>query len=784
MFNKGIRRRLLVSFCLMAVAVTCLALPLSDWLIGRNFSAFEIGKGRDDADRLQLLLTQKLEQISANAVDYGNWALAVDYLRSGDPEFIEENFFPDALRNFDADYVFITDSALAVRYLAGTPEYAGGANDDRMQPLAPASIAPVLNDPLIRKLASKRGDSYFIRRLGSRWYLIGASSITTPNQDQDVNGVLGFASELTPARKSALQALAQVPFELKDLSGQSEGSWLVGGDINTLRKLRDQAGQAMAVLDIQYPRPLAAQLRVARRLLLSLSIGVFIIGCLLVWLLVDRGVITRLEKMDRGLDAISRGHSASLPTSDRNDEVDHIASGFNRLYAELSSVNQIWRHEAQHDALTGLGNRAHLLRLLEGRLYGASEHAPLALLLLDLDGFKTINDIYGHAMGDRVLKRVADCLRTHLAEDHPCFRLGGDEFAVLAGGETEAEVRALAEVLNQAIRSADFGENMGTLLSVSIGVAWLQNRRSVMTPSEVMQRADIALYSIKRRNRDGYALFDDSMLHEMQQQYDIQRSLSAAIKNGEVQAWFQPIVSAVDHRVLRFEALARWKHHDIGWVEPARFVSVAEQHFIAARLDLSILRQSLAALPSICALAPDTGISVNVSAQSLLDKDYVAEVGKLLSESRLGERDLVLEVTETILAQNEEALIEPLAALSAQGVSIVLDDFGVGHSSLSRLVQIRPGGIKLDGSFVRNRSEGGDRVCRALIGFARQLEIQVTAECVETPGDAAFLKAAGCHALQGFLFSQPKPLHEIIAWLIQRKPSQRVAITSDDAGWD
>jgi predicted signal transduction protein with EAL and GGDEF domain len=364
--------------------------------------------------------------------------------------------------------------------------------------------------------------------------------------------------------------------------------------------------------------------------------------------------------------------------------------------------------------------------------------------------------------------RVADCLRDQLPPEARAFRLGGDEFAVLVEPCGRAQALALAASLNLALREGQFCDHAGTQISASIGVVHKPAASRVPHASDLIQRADIALYSVKRGNRDDHALFDDSMLHAIQQRNEIERALREAIAEGRIETWFQPIVSADDHRVLRLEALARWHHGQRGWIEPSRFVAIAEQNYLAAALDLGVLRAAVQALPRIRALVPHAGMSVNVSVQSLLDADYIAAVPRILAEGGLCGHDLILELTETMLSENEQVLARPIAVLREHGVLIQLDDFGVGYSSLGRLAQLDPLGIKLDGSFVLNRRHGGDRVCRAVIGLADQLGIQVTAEFVESQEDAQFLRSAGCAALQGYWLTAPLPLAQLLEWLRAR----------------
>jgi diguanylate cyclase (GGDEF)-like protein len=778
----GLRGRLMVGFALMALLLAAAYVPFTKSLIDARFEAFEINEAQDEARRLELVLKERVEALRVHAIDYGDWGATVDYVRTDSPDFIAENVYSGVLTNFDADYAFILDRSLSPRFIGGTPTYTGNPYREALYPLPAARIAPLVTDPRIRALLDKPGAFGLILVIDGRWYMVGASAVTDPRLPgrRPVHGVIGFVSELSPQRLARIADLVGVPFTLSDNTRQPASSRLEAGDVVMHRILQDRNGRAMAALDIRYRQPLTAQIQATHGLFLLAVIGILLLSAGMIWVLIDRGLISRLERLDHGLERLSSGDLGQLPVSRNGDEVDRLAAGVNRLYGELQALNDAWRHEALHDPLTGLGNRAELLRRIEKALGECRSQASVALVLLDLDGFKTINDLYGHAVGDRVLKRVATCLQETLPQDTACFRLGGDEFAVLLLRWTAAEVDAWAERLNRSIRSPQFFENVGTLLSVSIGIAWQLDDGTALVPSELIQRADIALYTIKRRSRDGHATFDESMLSAMQRQNDIQRSLHEAIEAGQIEIWFQPIVAAQGHRVLRFEVLARWQHPTLGWIAPVQFITIAEQFHIATRLDLLVLRKGLSALRSLRAFAPDLLLSVNVSAQSLLHGEYPGRVRALLEELELRGDDFILEVTETSLSQNEDALSEPIAALAALGVRIELDDFGAGYSSLGRLAQLQPHGIKLDGSFVQNLQHGGDRVCRAVVGMARQLGVEVTAEFVETTVEAAFLEKAGCDALQGYLFSEPLPLSACLGWLSERTVAPRAISETTD----
>lgn len=771
MAARGIRSRLLISLLLMAIVVVGVALPLANGLIQAKFSAFELGKARDDADRLQLVLSERIDRLRTHAVDYADWTDTAAYIRGTYPGYLQSNFDPGVLENFDADHVFVLDGELKLRYAASLQRNADDPGLDTLRPMTTARLSTFLAEPRVRDTLARDNGIGFVAWLGDRWFLLGVAAIMDPEAEPPLEklGLVAFVTELTPARVAGIEHIANVPLALAQTPSGEEGSILSGDDVLTRRPLPDTSGQPAAWIDIHYPRPLLEQTRIARQLLLALSVGIFVVGSLLVWRIVDRGVITRLEQMQRELQAMTDGERHALSPGTHGDEVDLVADRINRLYAEVKLVSGQWRHEAMHDALTGLGNRANLLQQIEARLAGGGIREPIALVLVDLDGFKAINDLFGHAMGDHVLIQVAVCLRDQFSRGAQSFRLGGDEFAVLAPCANGDEALALAGTINDAIAALDLAGMSRGIVGGSIGVALASPGGADLSANQLLQRADVALYNVKRQGRNGRALFDDAMLRDMQLRNDLLRSLDQAISDGGLEPWFQPIVAAEGHGVLRFEVLARWHHPGSGWIDPARFVAIAELNNMAASLDLAVLERALRALPQLHQHAPDLALSVNVSAQSLLDDAYVQAVTGLLAKPANRGIDLTLEITETAFTDNEEALVAPVAALQALGVRIVLDDFGVGYSSLARLAHIQPSGIKLDGSFVRNRRQGGDRICRAVIALAHEFDIAVTAEWIETAEDAECLRDWHCDALQGFHFAPPMRLDDALAWLAARR---------------
>ncbi len=760
MAARGIRSRLLASIALMALAVLGIALPIADGVIRSRFAAFELTKADDDADRLQLLLGERMDRLRMHAVDYAEWTAAANYLRGTNPGFVGQNLYADSLRNFEADQVFVLGAAMDPREMRSLSSDVGA----ELEPMPERLRAGLLADPRVRGIGQREGGRGFVTRIDDRWYLVGVAAVRDPSLPSlPPIGALGFAAALDGARAREFEEMANLPLRLADTAPGAEGSTLDGDDVATVRRLFDTRGEPTGWLDIHHPRPLLEQTRLASWLLLAMSVGVFLVGSVLAWWLIDRRLVSRLERMRGELPALAAGERDALTTASPPDEIDDVAARVNALHGELSRVSTQWRHEATHDPLTGLGNRARLLADLDARLARTS---PMALLLLDLDGFRALNDLFGHATGDHVLRLVAARLRTLAADGAQAYRLGGDEFALLLPAPTPADAMALGGDAIAALRTLEPDSMSAGVVGASIGVAWADAGSGRV--DEMLQHADVALAQARRRGRDGLALFDATMLRELQASTELARALDRAIAAGDIDAWFQPIVAADDHRVVGFEVLARWWLPGSDWVSPTDFVGLAERNGRAAALDLAVLRRALQAWPGLQAVAPALGLSVNASAQSLLDADYVAGVLRLLDEHGGAASGLTLEVTETAFAENQETLVAPVAALRAGGVRIVLDDFGVGHSSLSRLARLQPHGLKLDGSFVRHRGDGGDRLCRAVIALAHEFGIPVTAEWVETADDADCLRRWHCDTLQGFHFAAPMPLAEAVAWLQAR----------------
>ncbi|MGX5733298.1 EAL domain-containing protein [Bosea thiooxidans] len=414
------------------------------------------------------------------------------------------------------------------------------------------------------------------------------------------------------------------------------------------------------------------------------------------------------------------------------------------------------RYLAEHDPLTGLANRTQLGERLETALDAARKiEARLAVLLLDLDGFKAINDQYGHPVGDEVLRVVSKRLAGILRTVDTVSRLGGDEFCIVqASLEHSGAANDLADRIIAALASPIVVGTLRVAVSTSIGIAVFPDDGG--TSEQLLHRADIALYAAKRAGRRGYKRYDGRASIPDTEDWDVESDLRAALAHDQLSLAFQPLAAAADGTVRGFETLARWDHPTRGQIAPDLFIPVAESAGLIHELGSWVLHKACAA----AATWPwDLQVAVNVSPIQLENADLVAAVKSALAASNLPAGRLELEITETALLGSNATALAIFSELKALGVSLALDDFGSGWSSLATLRDFKFDRIKIDRSFITHIESDAHCVAivRAVLSLGLALNVPVTAEGVEAHGQLAALRQMGCAELQGYYLGRPRP---------------------------
>ena len=430
-------------------------------------------------------------------------------------------------------------------------------------------------------------------------------------------------------------------------------------------------------------------------------------------------------------------------------------------------------HMARHDALTDLPNRVLLRERLDHELKRVKRGECLAVLCLDLDQFKGVNDALGHPVGDELLKLVSVRLRGCTREIDTVARLGGDEFAIIM---TQMQQPTDAASLSKRIRDSVTrpyqidGHQIVTDISIGISVAPID----AMEPDPLLRNADMALYGAKADGRGTYRFFEQEMNTRMKARRELEMDLRKALLGKEFELHYQPLVSLQTNDVNAFEALLRWDHAKRGMVSPAEFIPIAEETGLIVPLGEWVLNTA-------CQEAvnwPDhIKVAVNLSPAQLNNRNLLTMVTEALASSGMSADKLQLEITETVLLQNTFATLTTLHELRRMGVQIALDDFGTGYSSLSYLRSFPFDKIKIDRSFIQDLSNGAEplAIVNAVAGLAKCLNMTSTAEGVETQAQLEALQSVGCTEMQGYLFSRARPANEIRQFFTRKSVGKKGA---------
>lgn len=434
--------------------------------------------------------------------------------------------------------------------------------------------------------------------------------------------------------------------------------------------------------------------------------------------------------------------------------------GVSRDVTERKRVEEQIEYQAYHDALTGLPNR----RLFRDRLTVALAHArrmkhPLAVMFLDLDRFKVVNDTLGHSTGDELLKTVGTRLQASLREEDSIARMGGDEFTILlADLKTTDDSAKIAQKVLDTVAQPLKVDGTELFVTTSIGIALFPSDGD--TAEALLANADHAMYRAKDAGRNSYQMFTPAMNNRALERLSLENDLRHALDRGELELHYQPQINIASGRVTGVEALLRWNRPGFGLVGPKDFIPIAEETQLIVPIGEWVLREACRQARDWRSIRPGGfRMAVNLSPRQFQHSDLPHVIASALELSGIAPHDLELEITESLAMQNTTRTIATLQRLREMGVQIAIDDFGTGHSSLNYLRSFPIDSVKIDQEFVQEieGSEADRAIVSAVIGMARGLRLRVTAEGVETEGQLAFLREQGCEDVQGFLFGEPVP---------------------------
>ncbi len=446
--------------------------------------------------------------------------------------------------------------------------------------------------------------------------------------------------------------------------------------------------------------------------------------------------------------------------------------------AALAMARQM-AHAAEHDALTGLPNRMLLNDRVSQAIIAAPHHMKkVAVLFLELDGFKHINDSLGHPIGDKLLQSIANRLVECARDSDTVSRQGGDEFVVLLSEVEQAEDAAIAaRRMLQTVAECYSIDRHDLHVTASVGVSVYPD--DGLDAETLIKNADTAMYQAKESGRQSYEFFKPAMNVRAVERQSLEEGLQRALERRELTLYYQPQVNLTTGAITGAEALIRWMHPTRGLVSPADFIPVAEDCGLILSIGAWVLREACGqARAWMDAGLRATNMAVNVSAMEFRDQNFLENLFAILAETGLDPKSLELELTESVLMKHASSTAKILQTLRESGMRVAVDDFGTGYSSLSYLRKFPVDTLKIDQSFIRQISTDGDdtTIVKAVIGMARDLKLRVIAEGVETPEQAVFLRACRCQEAQGYYFGRPVPPQQFAMLLRNGIPESSVVI--------
>lgn len=651
---------------------------------------------RMDAARETRTLSGALQtsttMVQRDLQDYAMWDDAVRHVaRRFDPAWIDDNITAYLGKSQGYDHVFVTgpDNRTVYAFSHGRM-----AHDDASRTLGPAFTKSLA---AVRRMHTGQSQSIagFTRQHG-RLYIYSVAAVVPLTGKVGLPPGGKYALSIATEVDSAFLEKIRLTHQLPPITIRHSGGMV---------PIEDFEGAPLVWLDLALRKP-GTHLR-----------GQTLPGLILIILLCSAVAASIVRQGGRAMNALRASQARAL-------------------------------HHANHDPLTALPNRRVLLERIRSRLDAAQ---PVSLIYMDLDGFKEVNDLYGHRAGDDLLREATERIAGTAGPDALIARMGGDEFAVLASDDQGLDPTELARRIIDGFHGSFAIAGANVLVGVSIGV--------VTTPpdceldvDELMRRADVAMYSAKARGKNRWQLYASHMDTGHDVRKRLEHDLRAAIEANAIEVAYQPIVSAATGEIVCVEALARWTHPREGMIPPDVFIPLAEMTGLIGALGEQVLAKACRAIAPF-----DLDLSVNLSPAQFWDAHLVGSIARVLKQEAFPANRLELEITENYLMRRPDAAAGVMEELRTLGIRMALDDFGAGFASIGYLRQLKFDRLKIDKQFVSDATadEAATELLVAIMAIGRALRLEITAEGVETEGQATLVKACGCHRMQGWFHGRP-----------------------------
>jgi diguanylate cyclase (GGDEF)-like protein len=763
---SSLSRWLTVRLLLVMAAASVCILLLCFVLLSVLFDRFEHEAARTELGRVEAVLLRDSQTLAEMVDDYARWDDTYRAVRGEYPEFMDDNITLTSVRNLRFQAVAMLDDRgqlLAARQL-DQGELRTALEPEWAQALSGASV-----------LAQCHADREGMVWLPNVALMVARAPINNTAGNAKPTGCLVFARLMDADYFSSLQPFTGVQASLlREGVVPAHQHSLLNTEPSLAHKPLSQFAATLQVM--HQPSLSQQQMPIFWLTSLALLLATFMaVGAL--YVLVQRKVVRRLRTAALLADRFRTQPDLAVDWPHTGqDEIDRLGQSLNELVAQ---VRQQAQYASLHDPLTGLFNRRGLMALLDetlrARTAAASdsdtdtdgESAPplLCLVLLDLDGFKSINDGFGHDVGDALLCHVAEQLRASVLSGDQVARVGSDEFALVLHGAQPAHFTALASQVLERVGLPLIHDDVQVAVTASIGIARMGQADNA---KDWLRNADLAMYQAKQKGGNGWYAFDEALQADAQRYSRLSQALRRALDDNTVQVVFQPVVDVVTDRVTSMEALMRWSL-DGEAIPPDEFIPIAEETGLITSLGLQVLDKSCALLARLRAQGHDLTCSVNLSMRQFSEPDLIDDVVRTVAAHGLPATAIRLEITESMVANAEHVIDAVMRDLHGRGFRFMLDDFGTGQSSLHRLQALPFHTIKIDRSFVIPLQRGDQIMVRTVVDLAKALNMQLVAEGVEQPEELAQLLSLGVTQIQGYLTARPMSERALMVWLHERR---------------
>ena len=759
--HRQIINRVGVIVIVLAFLVTISCIGIMSWLYHKT-DAEQVAA---ELTKVELLLQNEREGLGRAVRDYAVWNDAYAYVNQPNRKFESDNFTLQSLDVMQLDFVAVMTAPDEVLF-----------SSESNPALSDPKSTPPLHSALLLSLLTKLPEwqqganenarpNTYLTMVDGRPLLLAVSGIFDSLVENPNRGLMIFGRYLDGYYLQHLQQLAESRLQLLTAEPIQTGTTALyhreQTAVKTLTGWQTPKIWLQVAKDINWQPRYITMALFAGGLLLVLSFATWVLQRLL-----NRLVVARIETFADLAWRRTQGELVYWPVEGEN-ELDLLARSFNELMDEVQAAHKNMHALSITDALTALGNRRGMEEQVERMMRNCQLGMSLTMLLLDLDGFKLINDSLGHAAGDLLLQEVAQRMRQVMRKQDRLFRMGGDEFAVLMPNTTTEQGLLLAErLIELLVEPIHFGHHKLSV-SGSIGVAQWDGKTDGL---ELMRQADLAMYAAKREGKSCVRQFETGMSGVASERMTLEQSLRQAITDQTIEPYFQPVIDTNTGKIMSVEMLARWQR-DGEFVPTLGFIRLAEDLGLIHPLSMQLLTKGLKALNQFRRHNPELKLQINLSPLQFADRQLAVTILRMVAEHGLPSSALTVELTEGAMLLYPEQVEQIMRQFVDAGVSLHLDDFGTGYSSLARLRDLPFDTVKLDRSFVMLLAEGDSSLSQAVFDMATSMHMELIAEGVENQTEYEKLKQIGYRQMQGFMFAYPMSADDLSRWLDAPHPT-------------